>query len=108
MGWKDRKVLAAELQTIYQAASAEADEAATKRLFLALRNITKEGRASGHWMMSPRTWKDAANQAAGLGPFAALFGERFTASLNWNRDLQNHLYTKFCIRPQAKPERTAR
>ena len=46
------------------------DKAATKLLFLALRNITKD------WMMPPRTWKEAANQ------FAILFGERFTASLN--------------------------
>jgi putative transposase len=46
------------------------DEAATKLLFLALRNITKD------WIMPPRTWKEAANQ------FAILFGERFTASLN--------------------------
>ena len=46
------------------------DEAATKLLFLALRNITKD------WIMPPQTWKAAANQ------FAILFGERFTASLN--------------------------
>lgn len=46
------------------------DEAATKLLFLALRNITKD------WIMAPRTWKQAANQ------FAILFGERFTSSLN--------------------------
>lgn len=46
------------------------DEAATKLLFLALRNIVKD------WKMPPRTWKDAANQ------FAIVFGERFTASLN--------------------------
>lgn len=38
-------------------------EAATKFLFLALRNITKG------WMMPPRTSKNAANQ------FAILFGE---------------------------------
>ena len=46
------------------------DEAATKLLFLALRNIAKD------WKMPPRTWKEAANQ------FAIVFGERFTASLN--------------------------
>ena len=46
------------------------DEAATKLLFLALRNIVKD------WKMPPRTWKEAANQ------FAIVFGERFTASLN--------------------------
>lgn len=46
------------------------DEAATKLLFLALRNIVKD------WKMPPRTWKEAANQ------FAILFGERFTAALN--------------------------
>lgn len=45
-------------------------EAATKLLFLALRNIVKD------WKMPPRTWKEAANQ------FAIIFGERFTASLN--------------------------
>lgn len=46
------------------------DEAATKLLFLALRNITKD------WRMPPRTWKEAANQ------FAIVFGERFTAALH--------------------------
>jgi putative transposase len=46
------------------------DEAATKLLFLALRNITKD------WRMPPRTWKEAANQ------FAIIFGERFTAALH--------------------------
>jgi len=46
------------------------DDAATKLLFLALRNIVKD------WKMPPRTWKEAANQ------FAIVFGERFTASLN--------------------------
>ena len=46
------------------------DEAATKLLFLALRNITKD------WTMPPRTWKEAANQ------FAIIFGERFTLSMN--------------------------
>lgn len=52
------------------------DEAATKLLFLALRNITKDWvMALGH-PVPPRTWKAAANQ------FAILFGERFTASLN--------------------------
>jgi len=46
------------------------DEAATKLLYLALRNIVKD------WKMPPRTWKAAANQ------FAIMFGERFTAALN--------------------------
>ena len=46
------------------------DEAATKLLFLALRNITKD------WTMPPRTWKEAPNQ------FAIIFGERFTLSVN--------------------------
>ena len=46
------------------------DEAATKLLFLALRNITKD------WSMPPRTWKEAANQ------FAIIFGERFTLLVN--------------------------
>ncbi len=42
------------------------DEAATKLLYLALRNISKK------WNMPPRTWKEAANQ------FAIMFGQRFT------------------------------
>jgi transposase-like protein len=46
------------------------DEAATKLLFLALRNITKD------WTMPPRAWKEASNQ------FAIIFGERFTLSFN--------------------------
>jgi transposase-like protein len=46
------------------------DEAATKLLFLALRNITKD------WTMPPRTWKEASNQ------FAIIFGERFALSVN--------------------------
>lgn len=46
------------------------DEAASKLLFLALRNIEK------NWKMPPITWKQAANQ------FAILFGERFTNALN--------------------------
>ena len=46
------------------------DEAATKLLFLALRNITQ------NWVMPPRTWKEAANQ------FAIIFGDRFTLSVN--------------------------
>jgi transposase-like protein len=44
------------------------DEAATKLLFLALRNIEKDWKP-------PRTWKQAANQ------FAIMFGERFTNAL---------------------------
>jgi len=46
------------------------DEAASKLLYLALRNIEKD------WKMPPITWKQAANQ------FAILFGERFTNALN--------------------------
>jgi transposase-like protein len=46
------------------------DEAATKLLFLALRNIEKD------WKMPPRTWKQAANQ------FAIMFGERFTNAIH--------------------------
>lgn len=46
------------------------DEAASKLLYLALRNIEKD------WKMPPVTWKQAANQ------FAILFGERFTNALN--------------------------
>jgi putative transposase len=42
------------------------DEAATKLLYLALRNISKK------WQMPNRTWKEAANQ------FAIMFGQRFT------------------------------
>ncbi|MEW6169546.1 MAG: IS256 family transposase [Pseudomonadota bacterium] len=45
------------------------DEAASKLLYLALRNIEKD------WKMPPVTWKQAANQ------FAILFGERFTSAL---------------------------
>jgi transposase-like protein len=45
------------------------DEAASKLLYLALRNIEKD------WKMPPITWKQAANQ------FAILFGERFTSAL---------------------------
>ena len=45
------------------------DEAATKLLFLALRNIEKD------WKMPQRTWKLAANQ------FAIMFGERFTNAI---------------------------
>lgn len=44
------------------------DEAATKLLFLALRNISKK------WNMPQHNWKEAANQ------FAIVFGDRFTAS----------------------------
>lgn len=46
------------------------DEAATKLLFLALRNIEKD------WKLPQRTWKQAANQ------FAIMFGERFTNAIN--------------------------
>jgi putative transposase len=46
------------------------DEAATKLLFLALRNIEKD------WKMPPRTWKLAANQ------FAIMFGDRFTNAMH--------------------------
>lgn len=45
------------------------DEAASKLLFLALRNIEKD------WKMPSITWKQAANQ------FAILYGERFTNAL---------------------------
>ena len=44
------------------------NEAATKLLFLALRNLSKD------WSMPFRTWRDASHQ------FAIVFGERFTAS----------------------------
>ena len=45
------------------------DEAASKLLYLALRNIEK------NWKMPPIAWAQAANQ------FAILFGERFTTTL---------------------------
>lgn len=45
------------------------DEAATKLLYLALRNIVKK------WTMPHQTWRAAANQ------FAILYGDRFTAPL---------------------------
>jgi transposase-like protein len=44
------------------------DEAATKLIWLALRNITKD------WKMPPITWRAAKTQ------FAILFGDRFTAT----------------------------
>lgn len=44
------------------------DEAATKLLYLSLRNLSKK------WTMPQRPWREAANQ------FAIIFGERFTAS----------------------------
>ena len=45
-------------------------EAASKSLYLALRNIEKD------WKMPPITWRQAVNQ------FAILFGERFTAAIS--------------------------
>jgi transposase-like protein len=45
------------------------DDAASKLLYLALRNIEKD------WKMPPVIWKQAANQ------FAIMFGERFTNAL---------------------------
>ncbi|MDR6504295.1 transposase-like protein, partial [Burkholderia ambifaria] len=46
------------------------DEAASKLLYLALRNIEKD------WKMPPITWRQAVNQ------FAILFGERFTSAMS--------------------------
>ncbi|KVD76190.1 hypothetical protein WI89_07075 [Burkholderia ubonensis] len=46
------------------------DEAASKLLYLALRNIEKDRK------MPPITWRQAVNQ------FAILFGERFTSSIS--------------------------
>jgi transposase-like protein len=46
------------------------DEAASKLLYLALRNIEKD------WKMPPITWRQAVNQ------FAILFGERFTSAIS--------------------------
>lgn len=46
------------------------DDAASKLLYLALRNIEKD------WKMPQRTWKQAANQ------FAIMFGERFTNAIH--------------------------
>lgn len=45
------------------------DEAASKLLYLTLRNTEKD------WRIPPMTWKQAINQ------FAILFGERFTHGL---------------------------
>jgi transposase-like protein len=45
------------------------DEAATKLLFLALRNISKK------WNMPQHNWWEAANQ------FAIVFGDRFASNL---------------------------
>jgi len=60
--WKERKPLVAAIKPIYTAPS---DEAATKLIWLALRNITKK------WSRSAYDWKTAMNQ------FAILFAERF-------------------------------
>ncbi|KVZ29702.1 hypothetical protein WK57_19160 [Burkholderia ubonensis] len=46
------------------------DEAASKLLYLALRNIEKD------WKMPPIIWRQAVNQ------FAILFGERFTSAIS--------------------------
>jgi putative transposase len=46
------------------------EEAATKLLFLALRNIEKD------WKMPQHTWKQADIQ------FAIMFGERFTNAIS--------------------------
>ncbi|MDN7676784.1 IS256 family transposase, partial [Burkholderia oklahomensis] len=46
------------------------DEAASKLLYLALRNIEKD------WKMPPITWRQAVNQ------FAILFGDRFTSAIS--------------------------
>lgn len=46
------------------------NEAATKLVLLALRNIEK------YWKMLQRTWTLAANQ------FAIMFGERFTNAIH--------------------------
>lgn len=45
------------------------DEAASKVLYLALRNIERD------WKMPPISWQRAVNQ------FAILFGERFTSAM---------------------------
>ena len=64
------------------------DEAASKLLFLALRNIKKD------WKMPQRTWKQAADQ------FAILFGERFANVSHQFYDAARH--TKFLIRSIQK------
>jgi len=46
------------------------DDAASKPLYLALRNIEKD------WKMPQRTWEQAANQCA------IMFGERFTNAIH--------------------------
>jgi transposase-like protein len=63
--WKQRQPVARELKRIY---NAETTEAATKLIYLAIRNITKK------WKNPPITWKLAATQ------FAIQFGERFFAA----------------------------
>jgi transposase-like protein len=45
------------------------DEAATKLIYLVLRNITKD------WTMPPKTWRAAMTQ------FAILFGDRLAAAI---------------------------
>ena len=62
--WKDRKAVAADLRPIYKAPSAE--EAATKLIFLAIRNFEKGGGAV-------REWVGARNQ------LAIIFAGRFDA-----------------------------
>jgi transposase-like protein len=57
------------LQLSWRFSHFPSDEAATKLLFLALRNIEKD------WKLPQRTWKQAANQ------FAIMFGERFTNAI---------------------------
>jgi putative transposase len=53
------------ISTIFTPPLAPGDEAATKLIYLALRNITKQ------WKNPPVTWRAAATQ------FAIQFGERF-------------------------------
>jgi hypothetical protein len=63
------------------------DEAASKLLYLALRNIEKD------WKMPPITWRQAVNQ------FAILFGERFTTPSAETFNRPQH--TKYLTPPPA-------
>ena len=57
-----------QLRKIIKARGHPSDEAATKLIYLALRNIAKR------WKMPPIAWRAARTQ------FAILFGERFAAA----------------------------
>jgi putative transposase len=63
------------------------DEAASKLLYFALRNIIRD------WGMSNRPWKEAANQ------LAVIFCDRFTQACNEAAINPMTVHTEFLIRP---------